>query len=472
MLLLDQARPHFKPLQNDAEHNRLEEHAAQMRAVWSACMERHGSHMRALEACPDQHSDMVKANRAKNHHASMYLERIYREEYEAYCISTATAKPDLKPEACASATEAESHHTKEASDVTDSPGEIDGGDSDSDAIENYRLENSEESVTLALQQFGQLSFERTEMLAMSLGQMRDEGTNANIEEHLEGLVKTATSLQYRLHGVFREDTNGMVGYSGRQSTQIQAFSPKAVHLAEIYESISSDPRISGLEVTNTIIKIMDSELFGRSVLERWQSEISQCWYCDQSLDQCNPYAHLKYCREAQMDLLAQEMWEEQTKNLPSPCPIVNWIDKPTHRSICKKTYPTPNELRAHIRGHLVRISPFKCTWGNCNLRFDDDRKALAEHAWIFHGFAAGKNHECPYTLCRFCDEYVWEPINTNARIQHFEDHVDETIKQVHTYGYEGVTLAGRDGERTFYDKSSLLSVYSACMIRLWTLRAA
>src|SRR5271155_595287 len=125
MLLLDQARPHFKPLQNDAEHNRLEEHAAQMRAVWSACMERHGSHMRALEACPDQHSDMMKANRAKNHHASMYLERIYREEYEAYCISTATAKPDLKPEACASATEAESHHTKEASDVTDSPGEID-----------------------------------------------------------------------------------------------------------------------------------------------------------------------------------------------------------------------------------------------------------------------------------------------------------------------------------------------------------
>jgi len=112
---------------------------------------------------------MMKTNRAKNHHASMCLERIYREEYEAYCISTSTAKPDLKPEACASATEAESHHTKEASVGTDSPGEIEGGDSDSDAIENDRLENSEESVTLALQQFGQLSFEQTEMLAMSLG---------------------------------------------------------------------------------------------------------------------------------------------------------------------------------------------------------------------------------------------------------------------------------------------------------------
>ena len=136
MLLLDQARPHFKPLQNDAEHNRLEEHAAQMSVVWSACMERHGSHKRTLEACPDQHSDMMKARGAKNYHASTTLERIYREEYETYCISTATAKPDSKLEACASATEAESHHTKEASVGTDSPGEIDGSDSSSDAIEN------------------------------------------------------------------------------------------------------------------------------------------------------------------------------------------------------------------------------------------------------------------------------------------------------------------------------------------------
>lgn len=181
----------------------------------------------------------------------MYLERIYREEYEAYCISASTTTPDLKPEACTSAIEAEFHRTKEASVRTDSPGEIEGGNSEIDVIENDRLENSEESVTLALQQFGQLSFEQTEMLAMSLGQMQDEGTNANIEKHLEGLVKTATSLQYRLHSVFREDINGMVGYSWRQSTQIQAFSPKAVHLAEIYKSMSSDPSISGLEVTAT-----------------------------------------------------------------------------------------------------------------------------------------------------------------------------------------------------------------------------
>ena len=144
----------------------------------------------------------------------------------------------------------------------------------SDVIENDRLENSEESVTLALQQFGQLSFEQTEMLAMSLGQMQGEGTDANIEEYLEGLVKTATSLQYWLHGVFREDINGMVGYSGRQSTQIQAFSPKAVYLTKIYESISSDPSISDLEVTNTMIEIMNSELFRHSVPEHWQSEIS------------------------------------------------------------------------------------------------------------------------------------------------------------------------------------------------------
>ena len=216
---------------------------------------------------------------------------------------------------------------------------------------------------------------------MSLGQMQDEGTNANIEEHLEGWSnRYITSIQ--VHGVFR-DINGMVGYSGRQSMQIQAFSPKAVHLAEIYKSISSDPSISGLEVTNTMIEIMNSELFRHSVPEHRQSEISHCWYCDKSFDQCNPYAHLKYYREAQMDLLAQQKWEEQTKNLPSPCPIVNWIDKPTHRSIFKKTYPTPNELRAHIRGHLVRVSPFQCTWGDCNLRFGDDRKALAEHAWTF-----------------------------------------------------------------------------------------
>ena len=89
-----------------------------------------------------------------------------------------------------------------------------------------------------------------------------------------------------------------------------------MHLAEIYESISSDPSISSLEITNTMTEIMDSELFRHSVPEHWQSEISQCWYCDQSLDQCDPYAHLKYCREAQMDLLAGGADEEFTLSLP------------------------------------------------------------------------------------------------------------------------------------------------------------
>jgi hypothetical protein len=47
------------------------------------------------------------------------------------------------------------------------------------------------------------------------------------------------------------------------------------------------------------------------------------------------------------------------------------------------------------------------------------------------------------------------------------------MKQVHTYGYEGVTLAGRDGERDLFMTSRPCRVlYSACMIRLWTLRAA